>query len=132
MSDDDFLRALEEGTLSPSAFDHAAHIRAGYLYLTRLAFTDAIDAMRRAVKGVAARNGKDGLYHETITVAFMTLINERRAQGGGDWEDFRATHGDLFTGNPLAGYYSRERLESPLARRIFLLPDRVGPRRAAA
>jgi len=132
MSDDDFLRALEDGTLPLSDFDHAAHIRAAYLYLARLDFTGAINAMRRAVKGIAARNGKDGLYHETITVAFMTLINERRAQEGSDWENFRAAHGDLFTGNPLAAYYSRERLESALARRIFLLPDRVGPRREAA
>ncbi|WP_374373775.1 hypothetical protein [Dongia sp.] len=132
MNDTEFLRALEAGTLPLSAFDHTAHIRAAWLYLTQRDFTDAIEGMRRAIKGIAARNGKDGLYHETVTVAFMTLINERVAQGGGDWESFRAGHGDLFTGNPLAAFYSKERLASPLARRIFLLPDRAGSGREAA
>ena len=38
-----------------------------------------IDAAERAIRTFAASIGKDGLYHETITVAFMTFINERLA-----------------------------------------------------
>lgn len=136
MTDDDFLRALDTGTLPLAAFDHAAHVRAAYLYLTRFEFTDALGAMRRSVRSIARRNGKDGLYHETITVAFMTLINERIAAGetegkDSDWPRFAASHADLFAGNPLLAFYSVERLASPLARHIFLLPDRIGATTAA-
>ena len=33
MTDEEFLRALETCELPESAFNHAAHVRAGYLYL---------------------------------------------------------------------------------------------------
>jgi hypothetical protein len=127
MNDDDFLDALEACTLAPAAFHHAAHLRAGFLYLQRHDFPEALGAMRRAIKGFAASIGKDGLYHETITTAFMTLINARLAvePAGIAWEDFAGRHRDLFDGTALSQHYSRERLQHPLARQIFLLPDRL-------
>jgi hypothetical protein len=127
MNDDDFLSALEACTLMPTAFHHAAHLRAGFLYLQRHDFPEALGAMRRAIKAFAASINKDGLYHETITTAFMTLINARLAvePAGIAWEDFAARHRDLFDGTALSQHYSRERLQHPLARQIFLLPDRV-------
>jgi hypothetical protein len=35
----------------------------------------------RALKAITARAGRAGAYHETITVAFLALIAERRAAG---------------------------------------------------
>lgn len=130
MTDMEFLAALEACRLSPAEFNHAAHIRAGYLYLARHDFAEALGAMRRAIRAFAASIGKEGLYHETITVAFMTLINERRASDSSatDWPSFAARHADLITRNPLAALYSRERLNDPLARHVFLLPDCAGGR----
>lgn len=134
MNDDDFLSALEACTLVPAAFNHAAHIRAGFLYLQRQDFPEALGAMRRAIRAFAASIGKDGLYHETITTAFMTLINARLAvePAGVAWEGFTARHRDLFDGTALAQHYSRERLQHPLARQIFLLPDRAPVNEEAA
>jgi hypothetical protein len=92
--------------------------------------------MSRSVRRFAAHHGKDGLYHETVTVAFLALIHERMAedlmaQGGRDpaaldWEDFADRHPDLFGRELLARYYSRETLSTELARRCFVLP-RVQP-----
>lgn len=126
LKDADFLAALEACTIAPADFNHAAHIRAGYLYLQRHEFIDALGAMRRAIKAFAAAIGQDQLYHETITIAFMTLINERikRAGSDGDWTAFARENPDLFTGNPLGNLYSRDRLASAIARQTFLLPDR--------
>lgn len=133
MSDDDFLVALESCRIDPAAFNHAAHLRAGFLYLRRHDFADALSRMRRAIRAFAASIGKDGLYHETITTAFMTLINERLAVAAADitWEDFTARHADLFDGTALSQHYSKERLQHPLARTVFLLPDRVPGAKAA-
>ena len=87
MRDDDFLMALENGALPLAAFDHRAHVRAGYLYLTRHGFGGAIQRFSSTLKAFAARHGKDGLYHETITVAFLALINEHvAASEAPDWE----------------------------------------------
>ncbi len=127
MTDDAFLAALESCRLEPADFSHAAHIRAGFLYLQRHDFAEALGAMRRAIKAFAASIGKDALYHETITVAFMTLINERLSADPSvtDWPRFAERHADLFSGNVLGAYYSPARLNDPLARQVFLLPDRV-------
>lgn len=37
-TDAEFIRALEQGSLPADEFDHAAHLRAGYLYLRDLGF----------------------------------------------------------------------------------------------
>ncbi|MBI2253092.1 MAG: hypothetical protein HYU58_00580 [Proteobacteria bacterium] len=132
MSDNDFLNALETCRIDPAAFNHAAHLRAGFLYLQRHDFADALGRMRRAIRAFAATIGKDGLYHETITTAFMTLINERLAADRlMTWVDFAARHADLFDGTALSRHYSPERLNHPLARTVFLLPDRVPGEKAA-
>jgi len=68
-----------------------------------------------------------GSPHETITVAFLALINERIALGGDHgWESFAAANPDLFGRNSLAPFYAPEELASPEARRVFLLPRRRG------
>ncbi len=57
MSDDEFLAALEANTLPEAYFDHAAHVRAGYLYLRRLPFPQATAAMcAAAIKPGRHRN----------------------------------------------------------------------------
>ena len=125
MSDDEFLAAFESATLPLSAFDHRAHVRAGYLYLSRHGFGSAIERFGGALRRFAAANGKQGLYHETITVAFLALINERIARdGAASWEEFVAANADLLDSHCLERFYTREELGSAEARAVFLLPRR--------
>jgi hypothetical protein len=60
----------------------------------------------------------------------MLLIAERRELCDTDsWARFREQNADLFHGRELLQrYYSEERLFSSLARRCFVLPDRVPKR----
>jgi|SRR6185295_3953738 hypothetical protein len=123
--DDDFLAALENTTLPLAAFDHRAHVRAGYLYLTRHGLGGAIERFSTALKAFAAANGKHGLYHETITVAFLALINEHAAAGDTrDWESFIAANPELLDRQTLTHFYAPEELTAPEARRVFKLPRR--------
>ena len=48
-------------------------------------------------------------------------------QPSGDWEDFARRNADLLAWRPslLDHYYHPETLSSPLARSVFLLPDKV-------
>jgi hypothetical protein len=77
----------------------------------------------------ATAHGKPGLYHETITWAFLLLIRERiaRARLPQTWTEFAASNGDLLSwkDNVLKKYYCDETLSSDLARSIFLFPDRT-------
>ena len=124
--DDDFLEAFRTGALPLGDFDHRAHVRAGYLYVTRFGLGLAIERFGKDLRAFAAVHGKHGLYHETITVAFLALINERVALGGDrGWDAFAAANPDLFQRNSLAPFYAPEELASPEARRVFKLPRRV-------
>lgn len=136
MNCEELIRQLEDCSLPTASFDHRAHVQAGFAYLQRFGYAGALAAMANALRRFAAHHGKAGLYHETVTAAFLALIHERMAddllaRGGAielavarglDWEDFAARHPDLFTPDLLGRYYAKETLRSELARHCFVLP----------
>jgi hypothetical protein len=126
MTDEEFLSALERCELAPEAFTHAAHVRAGYLYLRAGGFDAALGRIRAAIRRYAAHLGKPDKYHETITVAYLALIQQRLTERGdaSGWTRFREQNLDLFEPDLLLRHYRRSELESELARRIFVLPQR--------
>ena len=126
------LRPFQSGAVDPAQFPHAEHVRVGYEMLIRYPFGDAISHFSRGLKLLAAKAGKPQVYHETITVAFLALINERRAPNPTEsWNDFQANNPDLFEKRCLEKWYGAEQLKSDLARRTFCLPKplpaRSGP-----
>lgn len=128
MTDDAFLEAFEACTLPPGSFHHSDHVRLAWLYLTRHPFTEAFSMFVEGLKRFAAANGAAGLYHETITCAYLFLIRERiEGAAPGTWEAFLAANGDLLRWKPsvLDDYYHPATLASDRARRIFVLPDRA-------
>ena len=129
MSDDDFIAQLEACTLPEDRFHHADHLHAAWLYLNRFPASEAIGKFQKSLRAYAASLGKPGRYHETITWAYLLLVNERihGSHFTATWEQFSAAHADLFhwKNSILLRYYRKGTLESELARRVFLMPDRV-------
>lgn len=124
MTDEEFLRVLESCELPEAAFGHSAHVRAAYLYLLEGDFVGALERMRRALRNFTSHLGKPGRYHETITVAYVALIQQHiyeRGNGGG-WAAFASQNPELFQPDLLQHFYPRQQLESEMARRVFLLP----------
>jgi hypothetical protein len=126
---DDLIRRFEDGSLPSTEFHHRDHVRLAWLYLQEEPVLGALTRFTEGLKRFAARNGHAGLYHETITWAYFFLIHERmaRSEKGGTWEEFAERNSDLFTWKPsvLESYYREETLGSPLAKRVFVLPDRT-------
>jgi hypothetical protein len=117
------LEAFETGMLAPARFPHAEHVRFGYEMLNRYSFGEAIVRFSAGLKLLAAKAGKPQVYHETITVAFLALINERRSRVAScTWTEFQAGNADLFDKRCLEKWYGTEQLGSELARRAFCLP----------
>jgi hypothetical protein len=129
MTDDEFADAFEDLSLPPSAFRHADHVRLAWIYLRRMPLPAAIDCFANRLRAFAAHVGKPGLYHETITYAFMMVINERIGDGpaGATWPEFQARNLDLLKGvlPALGRYYTEERLASERSRAGFVMPDRL-------
>ena len=131
LDDREFVEAFESGALSAGAFHHRDHVRLAWLYLRRLPPASALAKFSDGLRRFAASAGKAGLYHETITCAYLLLIRERMERGGRaeSWSEFAAANADLMTWKPsiLDRYYLEGTLASDLARRVFVLPDRVSP-----
>lgn len=124
MTDNAFLSSFEDTSIAPESFDHRAHIRAAYIYLTRYPFLEACIAMRDSLKRFAEHIGKGGLYHETITVAFMSILHQRMTQAPGmQWQVLIAANLDLLERNLLQRHYRPETLNSSIARQQFVLAD---------
>jgi len=124
LSDGEFLRQLEAGTLPPAEFSHRGHLRAGFLYLKAHDFPGALVAMKRAIQTIAAALGKSTLYHETLTVAYLALVAERLDEepAGLGFDAFLERYPELLSREYFERYYPRGVLDAPEARRTFVLP----------
>jgi len=124
VTDAEFLAALERLELPAKEFGHTAHVRAAYLYLCAGEFAEALARMRRAIRNFARHLGQPERYHETVTVAYLALIQQHiyeRGDGGG-WEGFARANPELFRPRLLLEFYSKAELESQVARQVFVLP----------
>jgi hypothetical protein len=68
--------------------------------------------------------GKPDRYHETITVAYLALIQQHifeRGNGGG-WIAFAQANPELLQPGLLRQFYPEAQLASEIARRVFVLP----------
>jgi hypothetical protein len=133
VTDGEFLVALEKCELPESAFGHAAHVRAAYLYLRAEGFAGALERTHRAIRNFARQLGKPERYHETITVAYLALIQQHMCQrgDGGGWAAFERDNPELFRPGLLLEYYPKAQLESDLARQVFVLPRSISVRSGA-
>jgi hypothetical protein len=131
MNDLEFVTAFEACTIGNADFHHEDHIRLAWIYLREDSLLGAIGRFTASLKRFAAHHGVPGLYHETITWAFLLLIHERATgmeNGHTSFEAFRAANPELFTWKPsiLDRYYRPETLASPRARAVFVMPDAAG------
>jgi hypothetical protein len=127
MCNEEIIRTFESGTVPADSFHHADHVRLAFAYLSLFPPLEALEKFTAALKAYAASLGKSQLYHETITHAYFFLIRERMVrEGASDWDEFSARNSDLLVwkNGILGRYYSESTLQSELARRVFVFPDR--------
>jgi hypothetical protein len=128
LTDAELLARFEDTTLPKELFHHAEHVRAAWLFVRRDGMPAALSTFSTALKRFAAAKGVPGLYHETITWAYLLLLDERqRRHPDGTWAEMVAANPDLLSWKPsvLDRYYSAEALWSDAARLAFVMPDRL-------
>jgi hypothetical protein len=129
MTDDELLEQFETLTLPEESFHHRDHVRLTRIYLSRYPILDVLGRLSAGLAATARMRGRPERYHETITWAFVFLVRERMARTGANqsWEEFANANVDLLNWKEsvLRGYYQDVTLRSDLARRTFLLPDRL-------
>jgi hypothetical protein len=129
LEDDTLVRSFEAGVAPPDGFHHREHVRVAWWYLRQHALTEALARFSEGLRRFATAHGKPDLYHETITTAYVLLINERLdgAARSFTWDEFAGRNPDLLSWKPsvLDRYYHPDTLKSERARRTFVLPDRL-------
>ena len=128
MEDEDLLAKFEDASLPRACFHHEEHVRIAFLYLHRYPLLEVLARFPAALRRYAAALGKIGLYHETISWAYIFVIRERIAGAASEqtWEQFKRCNSDLFDGEKsiLKEYYREETIASQAAREGFVMPDR--------
>lgn len=126
MTDSELITQFESGATPESSFHHADHVRLGFAYLRQYPALEAVRRFCAALQRFAAARGKPGLYHETITHAYLFLIGEWIARNpGADWDEFASSNPGLLRWQDgiLSRYYRESTLKSDLARKVFIFPD---------
>jgi hypothetical protein len=120
--------AFEDRRLGPADFPHEAHVRVAWGLAQRYAREEAYRHLTAGIRAIAARAGKPGIYHETMTRAWFELIAGA--------EDL-ARHPELFDKRLLRRYYTpealaegRDRWVAPDVQPLRLAPDTAAAARA--
>jgi len=111
-SDDTLIAAFEAGQIDNTEFPHERHVRVAWGLAQRYPRADAFERLASGIRGIAARAGSPGAYHETITRAWFELIASA---------DKLERYPELLEKTLLARYYSAERLAQ--GRERWLEPD---------
>jgi hypothetical protein len=115
MPKDTLLKDFLAGRVDGAAFPHECHVRVAWGLSRCYAREEALARLAEGIRGIAARAGAPGKYHETITRAWFELVAQA--------ESLEA-HPELFDSALLDRYYSAERLAA--GRHEWLDPD-LGP-----
>ena len=118
------LRTFLHGETNAKTFRHRDHVEMAFEILSHHPnFVTAAGAYASSLRRIATRAGHANAYHETITLAFLSLIAERLANASfAGFPDFAERNVDLLDKRALTRWYSAERLGSPVARATFVLP----------
>jgi hypothetical protein len=120
LSDEAFMTRLAAGRLPIAHFRHADHLRLAWICLRQAPFHEALTRVRATIQAYAAAIGATGLYHETITRAWLHLV---ASHDEASFEDFLRLNADRLVGNPLKRFYSEQLLKNESARQTWVAPD---------
>jgi CDP-diacylglycerol--glycerol-3-phosphate 3-phosphatidyltransferase len=74
MTDDEFLQAFMDRTLSGTQFHHRDHLRLAWLLITRFDREAASVAIADGIRSFAIHHGHSQKYHETMTQFWVRIV----------------------------------------------------------
>jgi hypothetical protein len=125
MTDVEFRQAMEACLIPGDAFHHRDHIRLAWIYLREAGPAEATGLIRETIQRYAAHHGAAQKYHETLTVAWLRLVDSamRSTPGVESFDAFAARHAHLLDKDAPRTFYSAELLSSDRARAEWVEPD---------
>lgn len=130
LDDAALLAGFEQLTLPIESWTHRSHVRVASLYTSRFGFDQGLAKMRSGIqaynKAKGVKDSKEGGYHETLTVAWLTVVAaalEVNPRPPASSLEFIRLNDHLLDKTLLRRHYSRERMLSDEAKARFVEPD---------
>ncbi|MBF5045822.1 hypothetical protein FGE12_25665 [Aggregicoccus sp. 17bor-14] len=124
MTDEAFLRSLEDGSLPGERFDHRAHLRLTWLLLRRHGAEEGAAQVAARLRSFSAAKGAAHKFHATLTRAWAAHVwAAMQQERGDDFERFLSLHPELLGSAWLERHYRAETLGSAEARSGWVPPD---------
>jgi CDP-diacylglycerol--glycerol-3-phosphate 3-phosphatidyltransferase len=121
LSDEEFLAAFDNCTLSLSSFRHGDHLRLAWLQVRNNTLDEALALVRHGIQKYAAHHGVSHIFHETVTAAWVKLIATHHEA---TFEDFVRDNEHRLNLALLHRFWTPDALNSQEARLGWLPPDR--------
>ena len=121
-----FRNAFEAADIAPEAFDHEAHLRVAYTYLSELGPKKAFERFRDVLSQFLARHGVDpSKYHATLTEAWILAVWHfmSKTPSTSSFRSFLDANKVMLDSKIMLSHYSEKVLQSEKARQEFVEPD---------
>lgn len=125
--DREFKNKVEVLQFPVSEFNHRAHLRLAYIYLTENSVSASIHRMRTTLQGLLLKLGIDPSqkYHQTLTEAWILAVYHfmNCSNGSASFNEFIGKSSVLLDSRIMLTHYSEDVLFSERARVAFIEPD---------
>jgi hypothetical protein len=121
LGDDEFLEAFHSCHLRTFEFRHADHLRLAWLHLAREPFETALLRVRSGIQAFAKHHNLSGLYHETVTTAWVRLL---ATHDENSFAEFLTVNESRLSLDLLHRFWTPEILSGREARISWVPPDR--------
>ncbi|MEZ4321630.1 MAG: hypothetical protein R3F61_29420 [Myxococcota bacterium] len=106
-------------------FDHRAHLAVAFESLDQHGLAGAMARVPERLRTLAEVAGEPGKYHETLTIAWLLVLADRRGRcPGASLDTVLERFPELLDPGCVARLYAEGTLASAEARAAFRLPDR--------
>jgi len=121
-----FCAQVESFTFPPAAFNHRAHLRLAYVYLSEHTTEQSYEFMRDTLRRFLTHHGVDlSKYHETMTRAWILAVRHFMESTSSVESDdgFIEQNPEMLDSKSLMTHYSSEVIFSDEARATFVEPN---------
>lgn len=124
-TDEAFVQAFLQGTLSPAHFHHRDHLRLAWCLARQYDLEATMRLITTSIRAFATRHGQAAKYHETLTQFWVRIVTHlvKEHPDITSFETFLATFPHLLEKNLPYQHWRRETMESPTARAHWVEPD---------
>ena len=124
--DIEFKRQFESCEFPVAEFNHKAHLRLAYVYLSENNADSSIELMRDSLIRYLKHNGVDpSKYHETLTKAWVLAVHHfmNKTENSISSDELIDQQPEMLDSRIMMTHYSAEVLFSEEARKAFVQPN---------